>query len=158
MAPKRTKTAIEVKTSKNGGNANGSDNGKLSEKQLKHFLSLLLEKRRELIGDVNGICDEALKNSRTAASGDLSAMPIHMADIGTDTYDQELALNLMDGERKLLKKIDEALLRISEGTYGICQGTGRKIKAARLEAKPWARYSLEYAEMIEKGLVQDEPQ
>lgn len=133
-------------------------NGKLSEEQLRYFMGLLLDKRRQLVGDVNNIQEEALKSARTAAAGDLSAMPIHMADMGTDTYDQELALNLADSERKLLRKIDEALLRISDGSYGICQGTGKKIQKARLKAKPWARFCVEYAEMIEKGLVSEEPQ
>jgi len=154
LVAKKPKTKTESKAEQDNHNGNG----KLTEKQLKHYLNLLLEKRHQLVGDVNGIHDEALKNSRTDAAGDLSAMPIHMADMGTDTYDQELALNLMDSERKLLKKIDEALQRISDGTYGICQGTGKRIKKARLEAKPWARYSLEYAEKVENGLVPGEPQ
>ncbi|MBN1795781.1 MAG: TraR/DksA family transcriptional regulator [Sedimentisphaerales bacterium] len=152
MANKSAKPATEKKGKTAGGN------GKMSAKQLGHFQKLLLDKRRELVGDVNGIHDEALKSSRSDASGDLSSMPIHMADIGTDNYDQELALNLMDGERKLLKQIDEALDRISDGTYGICQGTGKPISKTRLEALPWARCSHEYAERIEKGLVQGEPQ
>ncbi len=117
---------------------------------------MLLEKRREIVGDVNEMEDEALKKSRTAASGDLSSMPIHMADIGTDNYEQEFALELMDSERKLLRGIDDALQRIEEGTYGICEGTDDPIAVARLEAKPWARYSVEYARMMEQGKIPQE--
>ncbi|NIP22430.1 MAG: TraR/DksA family transcriptional regulator [Phycisphaerae bacterium] len=99
--------------------------------------------------------DETLKKSRLDASGDLSSMPIHMADIGTDNYEQEFALGLMDSERKLLRETDDALQRIEQGTYGICEGTGKQIPKARLEAQPWARYCIEYARMLEQGLVRE---
>jgi DnaK suppressor protein len=61
----------------------------------------------------------------------------------------------MDSERKLLGEIDDALNRIANGTYGICEGTGKPITKARLEAQPWARYSIEYARMLEQGLVRE---
>jgi RNA polymerase-binding protein DksA len=136
----------------------GENHKELSTEELKYFKAILLRKRRDILGDVVEMHDEALKRSRMDASGDLSAMPIHMADIGSDNYCQEIALGLMDGERKLLKKIDEALERIENGTYGICQGTGKTIKKARLKAKPWARYSVEYATKIENGEANGEPQ
>ncbi|OHB57321.1 MAG: hypothetical protein A2173_03130 [Planctomycetes bacterium RBG_13_44_8b] len=110
---------------------------------------------QELIGDVNSIEDGALKKSRLDASGDLSSMPIHMADIGTDNYDQEFALNLLDSERKILYKIIAALQRIDNQVYGICEVTGRGISKERLEARPWARYCIEYARLVEKGLVKE---
>ena len=120
---------------------------------IEHFKQMLLEKRREIITNVNEMEDEALKQSRLDASGDLSSMPIHMADIGTDNYEQEFALGLMDSERKLLREIDDALQRIEDKTYGICEGTGKPIRKARLEAQPWARYCVEYARMLEQGHV-----
>ena len=80
-------------------------------------------------------------------------MPIHMADLGSDNYEQDFAIGLMDGERKLLHEIDEALVRIEKKNYGICLGTGEPISKARLEAKPWAKYSVEFARKLEKGLV-----
>ena len=82
-------------------------------------------------------------------------MPIHMADIGTDNYEQEFTLGLMDSERKLLREIIDALGRIENKTYGICEGTEKPIAKARIEAQPWARYSIEYARMIEQGLVSE---
>jgi RNA polymerase-binding protein DksA len=78
-------------------------------------------------------------------------MPIHMADLGSDNYEQDLAVGLMDGERRLLQEIDQALDRIQQGTYGICEGTDKPISRARLEAMPWARYCIEYERMIEEG-------
>jgi len=125
----------------------------LTATDIEHFKGLLLEKRRELMGDVNEMHDEALKKSRLDASGDLSSMPIHMADIGSDNFEQEFALDLLDSERKLLHEIDDALNRIEVKTYGICEGTGKQISKERLEAKPWARYCVEYARMLEQGLV-----
>lgn len=121
--------------------------------EAKHFKELLLKKRREILRNVSEFEDEALKKSRLDATGDLSSMPIHMADLGTDNYEQEFALGLMDSERRLLREIDQALGRIEKKTYGICEGTGKPIPKARLEAQPWARYCVEYARMLEQGLV-----
>jgi RNA polymerase-binding protein DksA len=135
-----------------------TENNSLTKSQIEYFQQLLLEKRREIIGDVNNMEDEALRKSRLDASGDLSSMPIHMADLGTDNYEQEFALDLMDSERKMLREIDDALQRIEDNTYGICEGTGKQIPTARLEAQPWARYSVEYARIIEQGLVPEQDQ
>ena len=126
---------------------------RLGAAAIEHFKQLLLQKRREIISNVYEMEGETLKKSRLDASGDLSSMPIHMADIGTDNYEQEFALGLMDSERKLLREIDDALQRTEQGTYGLCEGTGKQIGKARLEAQPWARYCVEYARMLEQGLV-----
>jgi RNA polymerase-binding transcription factor DksA len=80
-------------------------------------------------------------------------MPIHMADVGSDTFEMENTLGLMDSERKLLKEIDDALDRIENGTYGICEGAGGTIAKARLKAIPWARYCVKCASLSEKGLL-----
>jgi RNA polymerase-binding protein DksA len=130
----------------------------LTTADIERFKQMLLEKRGEILANVNEMKDEALKKSRLDASGDLSSMPIHMADIGTDNYEQEFALGLMDSERKLLKEIDDALQRIEQDAYGICEGTGKQIPKARLEAQPWARYCVEYARMLEQGLVTEPEQ
>lgn len=127
----------------------------LTKEELAHFQKLLLEKRADIMGDVDSMESEALRSSRLDATGDLSSMPIHMADIGTDNFEQEFALGLVDSERKMLAEINHALLRIHEGTYGICLGTGKAIPKARLEANPWAKYCVEYAELLEKGTVNE---
>jgi len=130
-------------------------NNRLTDAELLHFRDILIKKRREIVGNVNEMYDEAINKSRLDASGDLSSMPIHMADLGTDNYEQEFALDLVDEEKKLLVQIDRALLRIQNKTYGICLSTGKRIQKARLEAKPWAKYCVEYARMIEQGLAED---
>jgi DnaK suppressor protein len=128
---------------------------RLRSADLEHFQALLLQKRREILGNVSEIEGEALRKSRLDASGDLSSMPIHMADLGTDNFEQEFSLELMDSERRLLVEIEDALHRIETGTYGICEGTGKPISKARLEAQPWARYSVEYAKMLEQGRIKE---
>lgn len=151
MAQKRKKTP-EKKTKQ----SRQKRKAYLSPAKVRNFRQALLDKYREIVGDVNSMENEALKKSRLDASGDLSSMPIHMADIGTDNYEQEFALGLLDSERKLLQEIADALRRIEEGTYGFCEATGKPIAKARLEATPWARYCIEYARMLEQGLVKEE--
>jgi DnaK suppressor protein len=121
----------------------------LTAADIEHFKQMLMEKRGEILANVNEMEDETLNKSRGDAAGDLSSMPIHMADIGSDNYEQEFTLGLMDSERKLLKEIDDALQRIEQGIYGMCEGTGRQIQKARLEAQPWARYCVEHARKLE---------
>ena len=148
--PKKRKKTAKKKTS-----SARTRKGRLSAADIERFKRLLLAKRREIVNNVSEMEGETLKQSRLDASGDLSSMPIHMADIGTDNYEQEFALGLMDSERKLLNEIDSALQRIEEKTYGICEGTGKPIPKARLLAQPWARYCVEYARQLEQGLVRE---
>jgi len=119
---------------------------RLSAKELNEYKQILLEARAELITRVTGLEDEALRSS----GGNLSNMPLHMADIGTDTFDQDLAIGMAETERELLREIDEALDRVVAKTYGVCQLTGKPIPKARLDAKPWAKYTVEAARQIEK--------
>ena len=109
----------------------------LTKRDLASFRKMLLEKRAELVGDVEGL------EMARSGSGDVSHMPLHMADIGSDHYDQEFNLGLMESEKRLLAEIDESLLRIQNGTYGVCLESGKPIPKARLEIKPWAKYTIE---------------
>lgn len=123
----------------------------LTKDELVHYRQLLIEKRHEILGDVGTMESEAFKQG-----SNLSNMPIHMADVGTDNFEQEFTLGLIESERKILRDIQDALRRIEDGTYGICQGTGQPIPKVRLEAVPWAKYSLEYARALESGQVRRE--
>jgi len=151
---KKVVRSTAKKTVKKNTTKKNTSARRLRASDLKRFREMLLQKRRQIFQNVFEIEGEALKKSRLDASGDLSSMPIHMADLGTDNYEQEFALGLMDSERRLITEIDEALQRIEAGTYGICLGTGKPIPRARLEAQPWARYCVEYARMVEEGLVE----
>ena len=122
----------------------------LNARDLEHFRDLLLAKRRELVGDMSQMEREALRSS---GNSNLSTLPIHMADMGTDNYEQEFTLGLVEKDRNLLREINSALAKIQDGTYGLCEGTGKPISKARLEAQPWAKYSIEHARELEKGGV-----
>lgn len=120
----------------------------LTSRELEHFRDLLLAKRREILGDMSSMEREAL---RTSGGTNLSTLPIHMADMGTDNYEQEFTLGLVETERKLLREINHALSKIQDGSYGICEGTGLPINKPRLEVQPWARYGIDYAKKLERG-------
>ena len=125
----------------------------LSKAELEEFRQMLIDKRRALLGDMTGMEAETFRSNRQDRSGDLSNIPIHPADVGTDNFEQEFTLGLLESERTLLREIDEALERIKAVTYGVCLGTGKAIDKARLRARPWAKYCIEYARLLEKGLV-----
>ncbi|MCD4825336.1 MAG: hypothetical protein K8S55_12135 [Phycisphaerae bacterium] len=125
----------------------------LSKKELKKFRAVLMDKRRSLIGDMNGMESGSLGRNLQESSGDLSNAPTHPADIGSDNFEQEFTLGLLESERVLLLEIDNAIGRIDGGTYGVCLGTGKPIGKARLTARPWCKYGIEYKKMIEQGLV-----
>lgn len=118
----------------------------LTKKEMDEFRQLLIMKRAEIAGDVSAMETEALTGG---GSGSLSNLPQHMADQGSDAYDQSLSLDLAASQRKLLKEIDDALERIDNGAYGVCEMTGKPIGKARLNAKPWAKYSIEAARQLE---------
>jgi RNA polymerase-binding transcription factor DksA len=120
---------------------------KLRQRELDRYWRILLEKRAEIVGDLSALEEQALRS----AGGEVSHMPIHMADIGSDTFDQDFMLGLAESERLRLREIDEALQRIKDGTYGVCQMTGKPIPKARLEAKPWAKYTIEAKRLLESG-------
>ncbi|MGD0464482.1 MAG: TraR/DksA C4-type zinc finger protein [Tepidisphaeraceae bacterium] len=120
----------------------------ITPRELEVFRDSLLAKRREIVGDMSSMEREALRSS----GSNLSNLPLHMADMGTDNYEQEFTLGLMEKDRKLLRDLNDGLAKIQNGTFGICEGTGKPITRARLEAQPWARYSIEYARKLEGRL------
>jgi DnaK suppressor protein len=123
----------------------------LTPTETEQFRQLLVAKRAEILGDVSTLHNEAVTKDREDATSDVSSMPIHMADLGTDNYELEFTLGLIEGERAILREIEEALERIRQGTYGVCLATGRPIGKARLKAKPWAKYCYEYTLAQEQG-------
>ena len=125
----------------------GTNGQKLTAAEIRKLTATLLAKRNEILGSVNEMTSEALRRDRT----DLSNMPLHMADAGSDAYEIDNTLGLMDSERRILSEIDEALGRIENGSYGICEGAGERIPKKRLEAIPWARYCIQCAGLAEKG-------
>lgn len=118
--------------------------------ELAEFKELLLEKRRELAGDVFHLSNES-SGKNTEGGVEHSMMPIHMADLGSDNWEHEFTLGLIANEHVRIREIDEALARIENQSYGICLATHKRIRKARLRAKPWAKYCIAYAKAREEG-------
>lgn len=149
---KVTKKAAEKVVTKTAAKA-AKTKSPLSKPELKAFRKMLMDKRRELMGDMSGMEAEALRVNRQEGSGELSNIPTHLADAGTDNYEQEFTLGLIESESALLGEINHALERIEDGVFGICLGTGKAIGKPRLRARPWAKYCIDYARKVEQGLV-----
>lgn len=124
----------------------------LAPRALEDFRQRLLDKRRELIGDVRCLRDEAMNSGSGGGSGS-NSMPIHMAERGSDTWEQALTLRLSETQASILRDIDEALQRIQDGTYGVCEAAGERIPRDRLRALPWTRYCIECARSLEYGAI-----
>jgi len=111
----------------------------MKKKDLEEFKKLLLRRRVQLSGEVEKLSEETLGQTRQDAAGDLSSMPIHMADIASDNFEKELNLDFLQLETAELRDIDEALARIEEGAFGSCESCGKAIPKTRLRAVPHAR-------------------
>jgi len=109
------------------------------------YLKQLRMLRARIRGDTSHLADSALNRTRSEAAGDLSSMPIHMADIGSDNYEQEFSLNLIEAEQVTLGEIDSALERIVAGEYGCCTRCRNRIKKSRLNAIPFTSYCIDCA-------------
>ena len=119
--------------------------------EMKVFKERLLALRARLRGDVSQMADAALKKNRSQANGDLSSMPIHMADIGSDNFEQEFTLSLMQNEEGTLDLIETALERIEDGIYGQCEECGVKIPKTRLNAIPYTTLCVKCASQLEQS-------
>ncbi len=97
---------------------------------------------------MTGTASETLRNK--AEGSEASAFGMHQADAGTDAYDRDFALSLLAQEQDSLYEIEEALKRIQNGTYGICEMSNKRIPQARLEALPFARFTIESQQQYEK--------
>jgi len=110
----------------------------MKKETLARLKEKLLERRKQLMGDCNNIRTNSL-NRGDEASGDLSVMPIHMADIGSDTFEKEFALDIIEGEQEELREIDAALARMADGSFGLCEVCGKTVGYQRLSAVPYAK-------------------
>ena len=123
---------------------------KLSKKELNEFKKLVLKRKEEILDEIKHITEDTLKKSQKEASGDISGYTYHMADVATDTYDREFSLGLASNERKFIYELDDALKKIEDGTFGICEECKSPIAKTRLKAVPYARLCLKCQEKREK--------
>lgn len=119
---------------------------RLPKEVLSKLQKALLKKRARLMGNVEKLEEESFMNSQKDFSGDISGYKTHIADIGSDASGMELMLGLASNQQKLLQQVNDALARIEDGTYGLCQMCGKPIPQARLEAIPEAELCLNCAD------------
>ena len=108
----------------------------------------LLNLRDAMVDSMAGVAQDTLRSR--AEGSEASAFGMHQADAGSDAYDRDFALSLLSQEQDALYEIDQALKRIELGTYGICEMSGKPIPHARLEAIPFARFTVECQSQLEK--------
>ncbi|HEX4706258.1 MAG TPA: TraR/DksA C4-type zinc finger protein [Candidatus Udaeobacter sp.] len=122
------------------------------EKKLDPFIrqqkQKLLELRDAMVDSMAGVAQDTLRSR--AEGSEASAFGMHQADAGSDAYDRDFALSLLSQEQDALYEIDEALKRVELGTYGKCEMSGKPIPRARLEAIPFARFTVECQSQLEK--------
>jgi RNA polymerase-binding transcription factor DksA len=122
------------------------------EKKLDPFIrkqkQKLLQLRDAVVDSMAGVAQGTLRSR--AEGSEASAFGMHQADAGSDAYDRDFALSLLSQEQDALYEIDEALKRIELGTYGKCEMSGKPIPRARLEAIPFARFTVECQSQLEK--------
>jgi RNA polymerase-binding protein DksA len=108
---------------------------RFTKAELERIKKLLIARRQSLNGFVNKMQEAALNKDREDVSGDFN----HMADLGTDNFEQEFTLGLIENEEEELRLINEALAKLDEGTYGLCETCGEPIPKTRLKALPFAK-------------------
>ncbi|MFL6569263.1 MAG: TraR/DksA family transcriptional regulator [Chthoniobacterales bacterium] len=108
----------------------------------------LLQLRDAMVDSMAGVAQDTLRSR--AEGSEASAFGMHQADAGSDAYDRDFALSLLSQEQDALYEIDQALKRIELGTYGVCEMSGKPISHARLEAIPFARFTVECQSQLEK--------
>ena len=123
----------------------------MTKAELDTYRASLLALRDRHNGDVSHLADEALRRTGGGAAGNLSNMPIHMADLGTDNFEQEFTLSLLQNEEQLLEEIAAALERMKQGSYGLCEECQGAIPKPRLQAVPYTRYCVECARKLEQN-------
>ncbi len=141
---------LTVHSSQAGGTAEDIPSetlmAQLKETDLQTYKNILLSLRSRLRGDVNTLADSALRKGRTEGQ---TSMPIHMADVGTENFEQEFSLNLMENDEEKLQVVEAALERISQGVYGLCVECEARIPKMRLNAIPFTPHCIKCASRLE---------
>ena len=123
---------------------------RFTKRDLVSYKDKLVKLKNTIVKQITGIAQEALSGSSKDGSGNNAAYGLHMADAASDNYDRDFNLGIASNERKVVFEIDEALKRIEEGTFGVCQISGKPIPKARLNAIPYARYTRECQEQYDR--------
>ena len=106
------------------------------------YYARLLELRAQLLRQMDGLAKQSAE--------EIPGYSLHMADSGTDNFDRDFALSLLSSDQDAIYEIEEALKRIEKNTYGICELTGKVIPKTRLDAIPWARFTVQAQSQLER--------
>jgi DnaK suppressor protein len=134
-----TAASILGSAANNSSGPNGQS--KIKPEWTKYYKNLL-ELRERLLNQMSGLAKESAE--------ELAGYSLHMADSGTDNFDRDFALSLLSSDQDAVYEIEEALKRIEKNTYGTCELTGKAIPKARLDAIPWARFTVEAQAQLER--------
>ena len=153
VSSKKAKLARKVSAKKASASPKAALLGKNNhEKKLSPFVrkqkEKLLNLRDAMVDSMAGVAQDTLRSR--AEGSEASAFGMHQADAGSDAYDRDFALSLLSQEQDALYEIDQALKRVELGTYGVCEMSGKPIPHARLEAIPFARFTVECQSQLEK--------
>ena len=121
----------------------------MTKAELEIYRQRLLALKKRYGGELSTLEEQVLRPTGGEASGGLSDVPLHLADLGTDTYEQEIALSLLKNEEHLVEEINAALARVEEGTFGRCEQCQQEIPRERLEAVPYSRACIVHAQESE---------
>ena len=155
--PARKSTAAKKSSGAKGAKTHSPDPMRLlgtnhRERKLDPFVrqqkDKLLQLRDAMVDSMAGVAQDTLRSR--AEGSEASAFGMHQADAGSDAYDRDFALSLLSQEQDALYEIDQALKRIELGSYGVCEMSGKQIPRARLEAIPFARFTVECQSQLEK--------
>src|SRR5437868_7368225 len=123
----------------------------MTKAEMEAYRENLLALRERHNGDASHLADEGLRRTGGGAAGNLSNMPLHMADLGTDNFEQEFTLSLLQNQEQALDEIRDALGRIDGGTFGQCEECHQPIPKARLQALPYTRHCVECARKLQQS-------
>jgi len=130
-------------------------NESLKKEELEQFRKELLALRERLSGNVRYLTQAALNQNEEGLAG-RAGSSIHPAELGSDNYEQEFTLSLVENEKEVLERVDAALKAIEEGTYGKCEMCGQRIPKIRLKAIPYATTCVKCAEESERQASRSE--
>jgi len=116
---------------------------------MDRYRDMLITLRNRLSADMSQLSEEGLRQTGGEASGSLSNTPLHLADLGSDTFAENVTLGMLENENLTLKEVGDALGRITEGTFGRCEGCQGEIARERLQALPYVRYCVRCAQQTE---------
>jgi DnaK suppressor protein len=144
VSAKKARASAHLRETLVGRNHANRKMSPFTRKQREKLLNL----RDAMVDSMAGVAQDTLRSR--AEGSEASAFGMHQADAGSDAYDRDFALSLLSQEQDALYEIDQALKRIELGTYGICEMSGKPIPHARLEAIPFARFTVECQSQLEK--------